>query len=149
MKLTKEIVSLIQINEMNDTLVYFATSSLTGIINLLPMPYTDVYLDEYILMPDLFAQKTKINLNENRYGLISIALPEKFRNITIEGPSNIIQWGHPEKFKFYDIAAGDILRNWGRWTEKENIYNEANPVKSGVFAQRGVIVIKANEIKYN
>ncbi len=149
MKLPQEIVTLLKIKEINDTTVYLATSSLSGNINLLLSPYSDVYLDEYILIPDLFAQKTKVNLNENRYGLISIVLPENQKNITIEGPANIIQWGHPPKFKFFEVTAGNILEQWGTWTEKENILDDANLVKPEVFAQRGVIVIKAEKIKTN
>jgi len=149
MKLPKEIVSLLTIKGINDTIVYLATSSLSGNINLLASPYTDVCLDEYILIPDLFAQKTKVNLNENRYGLISFVLPDSHKNITIEGPANIIQWGHPSKFKFFDVTAGDILKHWGKWTEKENILDGGNLAKPGVFAQRGVIVLKAEKIKYN
>lgn len=149
MKLPQEIVTLLKIKEINDTTIYLATSSLSGNINLLLSPYSDVYLDEYILIPDLFAQKTKVNLNENRYGLISIVLPENQKNITIEGPANIIQWGHPPKFKFFEVMAGNILEQWGTWTEKENILDDANLVKPEVFAQRGVIVIKAEKIKTN
>lgn len=149
MKLPEEIVSLLKIKEINDTVVYLATSSLNGNINLYLSPYTDVYLDEYILIPDLFAQKTKVNLNENRIGLISIVLPLSQTSITIEGPGNIIQWGHPEKFRFFDLTAGDILRQWGNWTEKENLLDNENLAKPEVFAQRGVIVIKAESIKYN
>lgn len=149
MKLPQEIVSLLKIKGINDTVVYLATSSLNGNINLMPSPYTDVYLDEYILIPDLFAQKTKVNLNENRLGLISIVLPSDDKSITIEGPGNIIQWGHPEKFRFYDLTAGYILKHWGNWTEKENLLNDENQAKPEVFAQRGVIVIKAENIIYN
>ncbi len=149
MKLPHEIVSLLKIKGINDTVVYLVTSSLNGNINLLPSPYTDVYLDEYILIPDLFAQKTKVNLNENRIGIISIVLPYSDKSITIEGPGNIIQWGHPQKFRFYDLTAGDILKQWGNWTEKENILDDENQTKPEVFAQRGVIVIKAEHINYN
>jgi hypothetical protein len=149
MKLPEEIVSLLKIKGINDTAVYLATSSLDGNINLMPSPYTDVYLDEYILIPDLFAQKTKVNLNENRQGLISIVLPKGDKNITIEGPGNIIQWGHPAKLRFYDLTAGDILEHWGNWTEKENLLADENQAKPEVFAQRGVIVIKAEKIIYN
>jgi uncharacterized protein len=149
MKLPEEVVSLFKIKEINDTIAYLATSSLTGNINLLPVPYTDVYLEEYILIPDLFAQKTKINLNENRYGVISVVLPDNHKKITIEGPGNIIQWGHPEKFRFHDVTAGEILKQWGKWAEKENILGDENPAKPEVYAQRGVIVIKAEKINYN
>lgn len=148
MKLPKEIASILSIKGINDTFVYLTTSSLNGNINILPSSYTDIFLDEYIIIPDLFAQKTKVNLNENRYGVISFVLPENQSNITIEGPCNIFQWGHPEKFKFFDVTAGDILKLWGNWTEKENIFDHGNLMKPGVFAQRGVIIIKAEKIKY-
>jgi len=149
MKLPEEIVSLLKIKGINDTAVYLATSSLDGNINLMPSSYTDVYLDEYILIPDLFAQKTKVNMNENRHGLISIVLPTGDKSITIEGPGNIIQWGHPAKFRFYDLTAGDILEHWGNWTKKENLLDDENQAKPEVFAQRGVIIIKAEKIIYN
>jgi hypothetical protein len=149
MKLPKELVLLLTIKEINDAIVYLATSSLSGNTNLLPSPYTDVCLDEYILIPDLFAQKTKVNLNENRYALISFVLPDNHKNITIEGPANIIQWGHPQKFKFFDVTAGDILKHWGKWAEKENILDLGNLARPEVFAQRGVIIIKAEKVNYN
>ena len=44
MKLPQEIVTLLKIKEINDTTVYLATSSLSGNINLLLSPYSDVYL---------------------------------------------------------------------------------------------------------
>ncbi|MCF6356327.1 MAG: hypothetical protein L3J54_00850 [Draconibacterium sp.] len=147
MKLTDKIVSLFKIKEINDTAGYLVTSSLRGVTNLMPVHYTDVYLDEYILIPDLFAQKTKINLNENRYGLISVALSGTENKLTIEGPCNIIQWGHPKKFRFFDLTAGDILENWGNWSRREGVLDKSNKAKPDVFAQRGVIVLKAEKIK--
>ena len=147
MKLPDYIVSLLKIKDINDTAGYLVTSTLSGIVNLMPVHYSDVYLDEYILIPDLFAQKTKINLNENRYGLISVSHPEKRDNVIIEGPCNVIQWGHPKKFRFFDVTAGHILENWGVWSEKEDILNEKNLAKPEVFAQRGVIVLKAEKIR--
>lgn len=149
MKIPDEIVNLLRIKDINDTIIYFATSSLKGNTNLLPVSLTDVYLNEYILLPDLFAQKTKVNLNENRIGVVSIVLPDDYRNITIEGPANIIQWGHPKSFRFYDLTAKDILENWGVWTDKEDVLNEKNENKPQVFKQRGVIVIKAESINFN
>ena len=66
MKLTKEIVEALKVKKPDDVEVYLTTSSINGKCNILPLLFTDVYQDEYILMPDLFAVKTKINLNENR-----------------------------------------------------------------------------------
>lgn len=149
MKLPDEIIKLLKIKDINDTIVYLATSSLRGNINLLPVTLTDVYLDEYILFPDLFAQKTKVNLNENRFGVVSIFLPSGFTNITIEGPANIIQWGHPKSFRFYDLTAGEVLEHWGVWTDKEDVLDENNEARPDVYKQRGVIVIKAENINYN
>lgn len=149
MKLPINIVELLQIKSINDTTVYLASSSLSGNTNLYISPYTDVYLDEYILLPDLFAQKTKVNFNENRYALISIVNPNIGNHITIEGPANIIQWGHPDRFAFYDLRAKEVLQKWGKWEEQENIYDLSNEARPGVLAQRGVIVVKAEKIHYN
>lgn len=147
MKLPENVISTFKPKGINDTSGYLATSNLSGVVNLMPVHYTDVYLDEYILIPDLFAQKTKINLNENRVGLLSVSHSESGKKVIIEGPCNVIQWGHPKSFRFFDVLAGPILENWGNWTSKEDILNSFNEAKPGVFAQRGVIVLKAEKIR--
>jgi hypothetical protein len=146
MKLPENIISTFKPGSINDTSCYLTTSNLAGVVNLMPVHYTDVYLDEYILIPDLFAQKTKINLNENRYGILSVSHTENEQKIIIKGPCNVIQWGHPKSFRFFDALAGPILETWGNWTEKEDLLNNNNQTKPGVFAQRGVIILKAEII---
>lgn len=148
MKLPENIISTFKPGGINDTSGYLTTSNVAGIVNLMPVHYTDVYLDEYILIPDLFAQKTKINLNENRYGILSVSHSENGHKIIIEGPCNIVQWGHPKSFRFYDVVAGPVLEEWGNWTQKEDILNSSNLAKPEVFAQRGVIILKAEKINH-
>lgn len=145
MKLSKEMVDTLKIKDPDDVVVYLTTSNIDGTCNIMPSLFTDVYEDEFILMPDLFAVKTKINLNENRFGVLSVAHPAEGKKWAFRGPCGHIEWGLPENYNFQGIKAGDILRRWGEWAEKESF--EALPVdiQPAVVAQRGVIVLKVAE----
>ncbi|MGD2079594.1 MAG: pyridoxamine 5'-phosphate oxidase [Nitrospirota bacterium] len=149
MKLPKEIVEALKIKEPDDAWVYLTTSDVQGKCNISPQLFTDVYDDEFILMPDLFAVKTKINLNENRVGVVTVAKPSKGVSWSMRGPCGHIEWGLPDNYSFQGITAGDILKKWGEWDEKESFDALPEEVQPSVIAQRGVIVLKVAECYSN
>jgi hypothetical protein len=146
MKLPKELVDLLRIGAPGDVAAYLATASRDGKPNLLPQAFTDVLDDEFVLMPDLFAQKTKVNLNENLVGALSVAHPSGIGWV-IEGPCNVFQWGHPPGYRFQGLRAGDVLERWGEWDRLESIDDLPEEVRPTVFAQRGVLVIRAERVR--
>lgn len=145
MKLTREIIDTLKIKNPDDVVVYLTTSSVDGRCNISPQLFTDIYMDEFILMPDLFAVKTKINLNENRVGVVTIAHPVEGRTWALRGPCAHIEWGLPDNYEFQGVKAGDILKKWGDWSEKESFHSLPEDVRPAVVAQRGVIVLKVAE----
>ncbi len=146
MKLPSELIDALKVKKPCDTIAYLATSGLDGKPNLAVQQFTDVLDDEFVLMPDLFAQKTKINLNENLVGALTIAWPSELSGWSIEGPCNIFQWGHPENYSFQGLKAGPILSGWGEWDQKESLDTLPEDMRPTVFAQRGVIVLKAGKV---
>jgi len=145
MKLPKEIVEALKIKDPQDVFVYLTTSSIDGKCNLMPSLFTDVYQDEFILIPDLFAIKTKINLNENRIGVVTIAYPNEGKMWALRGPCGHIEWGLPDNYNFQGIRAGDVLKRWGNWDELEPVSELPEDIRPTVIAQRGVIVLKVAE----
>jgi|AGTN01.3.fsa_nt_gi hypothetical protein len=145
-KIPKEVVELLRIKEPLDTVVYLTTSDLSGKTNVSVQFLTDVVDDEYVLIPDLFAQKTKVNLNENLRGVVSIGWPDEGRAWFIEGPANVFQWGHPPNYRFQGLRAGDVLDGWGDWESRESFDALPEEVRPQVIAQRGVIVVKAERV---
>lgn len=145
MKIPKEIIDVLKIKEPDDVKVYLTTSSIEGKCNISPQVFTDIYQEEYILMPDLFAVKTKINLNENRVGVVTIAHPSEGKRWAFRGPCAHIEWGLPDNYDFQGVKAGDILKRWGDWSEKENFSALPDEYRPSVIAQRGVIVLKVAE----
>ncbi len=145
MKLTKEMISALKINKPDDIAVYLTTSSINGLCNTSPQFFTDVYMDEFILMPDLFALKTKINLNENRVGVVTVAHPHEGMKWAFKGPCGHVEWGLPDNYDFQGIKAGDILKKWGEWAEREDFSALPEEIKPNVIAQRGIIVLKVAE----
>jgi hypothetical protein len=146
MKLPKELVDALRIGAPGTAVAWLATASREGKPNLLPQPFTDVLDDEFVLMPDLFAQKTKVNLNENQVGALSVALPAGL-DWVVEGPCNVFQWGHPPAYRFQGLRAGDVLGRWGEWDRLEPIDGLPEDARPAVFAQRGVLVIRAERVR--
>ncbi len=142
MRLPKEVVDALRIKQPDDVMVYLVTCNLDGKCNISPQLFTDVYADEFILMPDLFAVKTKINLNENRVGVVTIAHPAEGKEWALRGPCGHIEWGLPDNYDFQGVKAGEILKRWGEWSEKESFSALPLDVRPTVIAQRGVIVLK-------
>lgn len=146
MKLIRELADALKIKEPGDTIVYLATCGLDGRPNLAHQQFTDVLEEEFVLMPDLFAQKTKVNINENMAAALTIAWPETLRGWVIEGPCNIFQWGHPPGYSFQGLRAGFVLSGWGEWDQRESLDALPDDLRPTVVAQRGVIVLRAARI---
>ncbi len=146
MKLTENLVSRLKANAPGRFTAYLTTVSLDGRPNVLSLPFTDVVDDELILFPDLFAQKTKVNLNENTHAALSFADDET--GVVLEGLVDIVQWGHPPRFRLFGLAAGEVLEKWGDWDETVEPIIEAadEELRPSVLAQRGVIVFRPEKI---
>lgn len=147
MKIPKSLADALRIKSPDDTQVFLTTASRDGKPNVSLQQFTDVLRDEYVLLPDLFAQKTKVNLNENLVGAITIASPESLRGWVLEGPCNVFQWGHPPNYTFAGLKAGDILGGWGDWETRESIDALSEGERPTVVAQRGVIVLKVENVR--
>ena len=145
MKLSKEIVDTIKTGAPDDVAVYLTTSDIDGSCNILPSLFADVYDDEFILIPDLCAVKTKINLNENRVGVISVTRNSDGGAWALRGPCGHVEWGLPDNYIFQGMKAGDILKKWGDWTQMDSIMALPQELRPSVIAQRGVIVLKVAE----
>ena len=131
-----------------ETLVAYLTTSLRdGRTDVLPIPFTDV-VGDLVLMPDLFAMQSRVNLNENAAAALSFATAEHPLGVTLEGRADLIQWGHPRAFRLFGLSAGEVLDRWGDWDETvEPILDAAEEsARPTVFAQRGVIVFKPERI---
>lgn len=148
MKLPAELARRLS-GSSEETLVALLSTSLSdGTTNILPVPFTDVVGDELVLLPDLFAQKTKVNLNENRAASLSFATADGSLPWVLEGVADIVQWGHPQRFTLFGLRAGEVLERWGDWDESiEPVLDAPEPsARPTVFAQRGVIVFKPERV---
>jgi len=148
MRLPEELVARLKGGAVGAFTAYLTSSSLDGRANTLASPFTDVVDGELILMPDLFAQKTKVNLNENRAASLSFAGEDGSTGWVLEGQADIIQWGHPRAFRLFGLHAGEVLDRWGDWDEGvEPVLDAPEPAaRPSVFAQRGVIVFKPERV---
>jgi predicted pyridoxine 5'-phosphate oxidase superfamily flavin-nucleotide-binding protein len=127
---------------------YLTTSTIDGRVNILACPFTDVVDDTLVLIPDLFAQKTKVNLNENHDAALSLATADGQPAATLRGSADVIQWGHPRSVRIMGLKAGDVLDRWGDWDEDVESVLAADELaaRPTVFAQRGVIVFEADSV---
>ena len=56
---------------------------------------------DLVLMPDLFAMQSRVNLSENAAAVLSFATAEHPLGVTLEGQADLIQWGHPRAFRLF------------------------------------------------
>jgi hypothetical protein len=149
MKLPQELINYLKAGSEIPGAVYLTTASLAGQPNIAAVPFSDVVNGELVLLPDLFFQKTKINLNENHKAVLSFAAFQAGFNYVLEGTADIIQWGHPASFRLFGLKAKETLDRWGDWDGNiepviESPQIEARPL---VYAQRGVVVFKPASIR--
>ncbi|MCF6332627.1 MAG: hypothetical protein L3J11_05015 [Draconibacterium sp.] len=146
MKLTKPMKDALQIIGKGGAIIHLTTSSLHGITNTVAERFITVFKDEYILIADMFAQKTRVNLNENPTGVITLAHPVKGRTWSFSGATTILQEGLPSDFEFEGIKASEVLEEWGNWAEKEPPTEVPPDIRPPRMVQRGVIIMKVIEI---
>jgi hypothetical protein len=148
-KLPQELISYLKAGSGIPGAVYLVTASLAGRPNITAVPFSDVVNDELILLPDLFLQKTKVNLNENHKAALSFATSQPGFNYVLEGTADIIQWGHPASFTLFGLKAKDTLDRWGDWDGNVEPVIESPQIEArpSVYAQRGVVVFKPLSIR--
>lgn len=148
MRLPQDLADRLKGGSAGTLVAYLTTSLRDGRTNILASPFTDVADDSLVLLPDLFAQKTKVNLNENRRASLSFASEDGPVGWVFEGQADVVQWGHPRGFRLFGLSAGDVLDRWGDWDETvEPVIDAEEPAaRPTVFAQRGVIVFKPERI---
>ena len=95
MKLSREMKDALKIVGAGGAVVYLTTSSAAGKPNTVGERFVAVHQDEYILIAEMYAQKTRVNLNENPRGVITLAHPVKGRTWAFVGPTTILQEGLP------------------------------------------------------
>lgn len=90
MKLAPEMKAALTVIGRGGSVVHLTTASRDGKPNIVAERFVTSYKDEYILIADMFAQKTKVNLNENPVACISIAHPSRDRTWVFRGPCTVI-----------------------------------------------------------
>lgn len=146
MKLTAQMQDALQVVGKGGAVVYLTTSSRSGKPNTVGERFVAVYRDEYILIAEMFAQKTRVNLNENPVGVITMAHPVRGRTWSFHGPCTILQEGLPADFVWEGLRAADALSEWGNWAEKEPPSEVPPDIRPPALVQRGVIALKVEGI---
>ena len=126
--------------------VYLATSSSSGNPNIVGERFVALYEDEYILIADMFAQKTRVNINENPHGMITLAHPLKGRTWAFSGPITILQEGHEPGATWEGIDVADALAEWGDWATKEPPSEVPPDIRPPALVQRGVIALRVTHV---
>ncbi len=144
--LTDEMKAVLKVVGKGGAVVHLTTCSRDGKPNIVGERFVVHYRDQYILIADMYAQKTKINLNENQVGCISIAHPIKKGAWVFRGPCTIITHDSPPTYKWKGVTAGPLLKEWGNWAEKEPPDEVPPDIRPPHLVQRGVIVLKVEEV---
>jgi len=146
-KFTEEMKEALKIPGKGGSLVYLATASLDGKPNIAPMRYVDHYMDDKILISDMFLLKTKTNLKENAECVIAVAHPLALgRWWSFKGKAIDMEYGLDPEFDWYGAKAKDILDGWGDWHHKEPPDEVPPDIVYPVPAQRGVVVLHVEGI---
>lgn len=146
MKLTDEMKNALMIIGAGGAVVHLTTCSADGKPNTVGERFVAVWKDEYILIADMYAQKTRLNLMENPIGVITIAHPAKGRTWAFRGPTTMLQEGLPPDFEFHGAKAKDVLDEWGNWAEKEPPSEVPPDIRPPRLVQRGVMFMKVDEV---
>jgi len=146
MKLNAEMQNALKVVGKGGAVVYLTTSSRAGNPNTVGERFVAVYRDEYILIAEMFAQKTRVNLNENPVGVITMAHPVRGRTWSFHGPTTILQEGLPEDFEWEGLRAADVLQEWGNWAEKEPPSEVPPDIRPPALVQRGVMILRVQGV---
>ena len=131
---------------MGGAVVYLTTSSRDGNPNIVGERFVTLYKDEYILIAEMFAQKTRVNLNENPHGVITVAHPVKGRTWMLAGPATILQEGHLEGATWEGLDVAETLADWGDWATKEPPSEVPPDIRPPALVQRGVIALRVESV---
>jgi hypothetical protein len=145
-KLSREMKDALKIVGAGGAVVYLTTSSAAGKPNTVGERFVAVHQDEYILIAEMYAQKTRVNLNENPRGVITLAHPVKGRTWAFVGPTTILQEGLPPEARFEGLLASEVLAEWGNWAEKEPPSEVPPDIRPPALVQRGVIIMKVDQV---
>lgn len=145
-KLTQEMKDVLKVVGKGGAVVHLTTCSADGIPNIVAERFVTHYKDEYILIADMFAQKTKVNLSENQIGCVSVAHPVADHTWVFRGPCTIISFAALPREKWHDLKAGEVLEEWGDWANKEPPDEVPPDIAPPKLAQRGLIALKVEEV---
>jgi hypothetical protein len=126
--------------------VYLTTSSRDGNPNTVGERFVTLYEDEYILIAEMFAQKTRVNINENPHGVITVAHPVKGRTWAFSGPTTILQEGHAAGSTWEGLDVASVLGEWGDWATKEPPSEVPPDIRPPALVQRGVIALHVTSV---
>jgi hypothetical protein len=146
MKLSEEMKKALQIVGSGGSVVYLTTVSSTGISNIAGERFVSFYKDEYILIADMFAQKTRVNINENPHSIITLAHPLRGRTWSFSGLAAILQEGLPDDYVWQGLNAREVLDEWGDWALKEPPSEVPPDIRPPELVQRGVIAFYIEDI---
>lgn len=146
MKLTADMQDALKTVGGGGAVVYLTTCSREGKPNTVGERFVAVYQDEYILIAEMFAQKTRVNLNENPHAVITIAHPVNGRTWSFRGPTAIIQEGLPADHRFEGVLSSQVLAEWGNWAEKDPPSEVPPDIRPPALVQRGVIIMRVESI---
>lgn len=146
MKITEAMKETLQVMGHGGAMVYLTTCSRHGKPNTVGERFVAVYRDEYIVMADFFAQKTRVNLNENPVAVVTPAHPVRQRTWSFSGPATVLQEGLPADARWQDVEVADVLSEWGNWAEKEPPSEVSPDMQPPALVQRGVIIVKIENI---
>ena len=144
-KLSQEMKNVLKVVGKGGALVHLTTCSADGVPNIVAERFIATWQDEYIIIAEMFAQKTKVNLNENEVACVSIANPVRGHTWVFRGPAAVISFAAPKNYRWQGIKAGELLAEWGDWSEKEPPDEVPPDIAPPKLKQRGVIVIKVDE----
>ncbi len=142
MRLGPEVSKALRTVGAGGAVVYLTTSSYDGNPNTVGERFVTLYKDEYILIAEMFAQKTRVNLNENPRGAITVAHPVKGRTWIFSGPATILQEGHAPDAQWEGLDVAETLAEWGDWATKEPPSEVPPDIRPPALVQRGVIALR-------
>ncbi len=146
MKLTSEMKNALKVVGAGGAVVYLTTSSRSGNPNVVGERFVTLFKDEYILIAEMFAQKTRVNLLENGRGVITMAHPLKGRTWAFTGPATLLQEGLPDAYVWEGLNAREALDEWGDWALKEPPSEVPPDIRPPSLVQRGVIALRIETI---
>lgn len=146
MKLNNNMMKALKTVGSGGSVVYLTTVSKEGVPNIVGERFVSLFRGEYILIAEMFAQKTRVNINENPHGVITMAHPLRGRTWTFTGPVTILQEGLPDDYVWEGVSAREVLDEWGDWALKEPPSEVPPDIRPPVLVQRGVIALHVTDI---